>query len=242
MNLRAQGRNRGRLFRVVTPEQAKNWPAYEAAFRAVAKLRRERMEAGNECGSALRYSALWAPRCRASRMRRGLSTTALTKIRSANLRRSRRCLVIKADMYQRSLRNDDHRSWRGHRLGEGRGGDQLLRRWQCGFLGSPSRASLWPGDIVPAPKALSGEKVMNTKRNGMIAAVGLALLILPSAAFAGFKPSAALQSACRGDAFRLCSGSLTSMDSVVACLRQKKSQATPGCQAQYDAESRAAQK
>ena len=77
---------------------------------------------------------------------------------------------------------------------------------------------------------------MNTKRNGMIAAVGLALLILPSAAFAGFKPSAALQSACRGDAFRLCSGSLTSIDSVVACLRQKKSQATPGCQAQYDAE------
>ena len=60
--------------------------------------------------------------------------------------------------------------------------------------------------------------------------------------FAGFRPSAALQSACRGDAFRLCSGSLTSMDSVVACLRQKKSQATPGCQAQYDAESRAAQK
>lgn len=83
---------------------------------------------------------------------------------------------------------------------------------------------------------------MNTMRKGMIAAVGFALLILPSAAFAGFKPSAALQSACRGDAFRLCSGSLTSMDSVVACLRQKKSQATPGCQAQYDAESRAAQK
>ena len=87
----------------LTPEQAKNWPAYEAAFQAVAKLRRERMEAGhllqtrcNECGSALRYSALWVPRCRASRMRRGLSTTALTKIRSANLRRSRRCLVIKA--------------------------------------------------------------------------------------------------------------------------------------------------
>ena len=77
---------------------------------------------------------------------------------------------------------------------------------------------------------------MNMMRNGMIAAVGFALLILPSAAFAGFRPSAALQSACRGDAFRLCSGSLTSMDSVVACLRQKKSQATPGCQAQYDAE------
>jgi hypothetical protein len=32
----------------LTPEQAKNWPAYEAAFQAVAKLRRERMEAGQE--------------------------------------------------------------------------------------------------------------------------------------------------------------------------------------------------
>ena len=32
----------------LTPEQAKNWPAYEAAFQAVAKLHRERMEAGQE--------------------------------------------------------------------------------------------------------------------------------------------------------------------------------------------------
>jgi hypothetical protein len=30
------------------------------------------------------------------------------------------------------------------------------------------------------------------------------------------------------------------MDSVIACLRQKKSQASPGCQAQYDAEAKAA--
>ena len=81
---------------------------------------------------------------------------------------------------------------------------------------------------------------MNTMRNGIIASVGFALLVLPSASFAGFRPSGALQSACRGDAFRLCSGSLTSMDSVIACLRQKKSQASPGCQAQYDAEAKAA--
>ena len=50
---------------------------------------------------------------------------------------------------------------------------------------------------------------MNRIRNTTIAAIGCALLALPSVAFAGFKPSAALQSACRGDAFRLCSGSLT---------------------------------
>src|SRR5262245_1796294 len=84
-----------------------------------------------------------------------------------------------------------------------------------------------------------GEKVMNRIRNRMIAAVGCALLALPSTALAGFKPSAALQSACRGDAFRLCRGSLTSMDSVAACLQAKKSQASPACQAQYDAETKA---
>jgi hypothetical protein len=54
---------------------------------------------------------------------------------------------------------------------------------------------------------------MVTIRNAGIAALGFALLGFPSAAFAVFKPSAALQSAC--NVFRLCSGSLTSMDGVV---------------------------
>jgi len=80
---------------------------------------------------------------------------------------------------------------------------------------------------------------MNTVRNCIIpAAIGFALLVSPGDASAGFAPSAALQSACRGDAFRLCSGSLTSMASVIACLQQKKSQASPKCKAQYDAESK----
>lgn len=81
---------------------------------------------------------------------------------------------------------------------------------------------------------------MSTIHNRMIAAFGFALLMLPAPSFAEFKPSTALQSACRGDAFRLCSASLTSMDSVVACLRAKKSQASPGCRAQYDVEFKAA--
>jgi len=83
---------------------------------------------------------------------------------------------------------------------------------------------------------------MVTIRNAGIAALGFSLLALPTAAFAGFKPSAALQSACRGDAFRLCSGSLPNMDSVVACLRAKKAQASAGCRAQYDAETKTAVK
>ena len=95
---------------------------------------------------------------------------------------------------------------------------------------------------LKVPPITRWEKKMVTIRNAGIAALGFALLGFPSAAFAGFKPSAALQSACRSDAFRLCSGSLSSMDGVVACLRAKKSQASVGCRAQYDAETRTAGK
>jgi hypothetical protein len=84
------------------------------------------------------------------------------------------------------------------------------------------------------------EEVMNTTRNKVIAALGFALLALPSTALAEFKPSAELRSACMSDAFKLCSASLFSMDSVVACLLAKKSEASPQCQAKYDAESKTA--
>ena len=142
MNLRAQGRNRGRLFRVVTPEQAKNWPAYEAAFRAVAKLRRERMEAGPERPSdpvqrmrqrAEVLSVMGAALSRLADAQRPLYNS-LDEDQKRQFATLPQMFGDQSDMYQRSLRNDDRRSWRGHRLGEGRGGDQLLRRWQCGFL------------------------------------------------------------------------------------------------------------
>lgn len=81
---------------------------------------------------------------------------------------------------------------------------------------------------------------MNALRNKVIAAVGLAVLALPSTAFAEFKPSAELRSACMSDAMKLCSSSLFSMDSLHACLQQKKSQASSKCQAQYDADSKKA--
>ena len=81
---------------------------------------------------------------------------------------------------------------------------------------------------------------MNTLRNRVIAAASLAALALPSTALAEFKPSAELRSACMGDAMKLCSASLFSMDSLHACLQTKKSQASPKCQAQYDAEAKTA--
>jgi hypothetical protein len=82
---------------------------------------------------------------------------------------------------------------------------------------------------------------MNTIRNGIVGAVGFALVAFPTMAFADFKPSAALFSACRGDAIRLCYG-LMSMDSVAACLKAKRSATSARCQAQYDAESKTAAK
>jgi hypothetical protein len=53
---------------------------------------------------------------------------------------------------------------------------------------------------------------------------------------------AELRSACMGDAMKLCSASLFNMDSLHSCLQAKKSQASPKCQAQYDAESKTATK
>ena len=83
---------------------------------------------------------------------------------------------------------------------------------------------------------------MNTIRKNVIAAVSFALLASSTtSAFAEFKPSATLQATCMPDVFRLCSSSLFSMDSVIACLREKKSQAIAACQAKYDEESKAAE-
>jgi hypothetical protein len=81
---------------------------------------------------------------------------------------------------------------------------------------------------------------MNTIRSGIIAAVELVLVAWPSVGFAEFKPSAELRSACTGDAIRLCSAYLMNMDNVAACLRAKKSETSPRCQAQYDAELKTA--
>ena len=81
---------------------------------------------------------------------------------------------------------------------------------------------------------------MTNIRRGMFLA--LLLSALPSAALAEFKATPAQLSACRGDAFRLCSGHLTSMDTVAACLISKKSELSPGCRATYDGGGKSAAK
>jgi hypothetical protein len=78
---------------------------------------------------------------------------------------------------------------------------------------------------------------MTNLRRGVFAVLALVVSGLPCTAFADFKPSAQLRSACMSDAMRLCSNSLTSMSSLLNCMQAKKSQASARCQAAYDAEA-----
>jgi hypothetical protein len=79
---------------------------------------------------------------------------------------------------------------------------------------------------------------MTNLRPGLFAALALVLVGLPTAALAEFKPSPALRSACMSDVFKLCSAHLLNMDTVVACLHQRRAEASPKCQAAYEAESK----
>jgi len=76
---------------------------------------------------------------------------------------------------------------------------------------------------------------MTKIRSGMLGALAFLLGVVPTAAFADFKPTAAQRSACIGDAMSLCSAHLVSADRVVSCLTSKKTQLSSGCRAQFDA-------
>jgi len=69
-----------------------------------------------------------------------------------------------------------------------------------------------------------------------IAVLALAFTGLSTAAFAEFKPSAALRSACMSDAMKLCNVFTMNMDQISQCLVSKRSQTSPECQAAYDKE------
>ncbi len=105
----------------LTPEQAKNWPAYEEAFQAVAKLRRERMEAGPERPSdpvqrmrqrAEVLSVMGAALSRLADAQRPLYNS-LDEDQKRQFATLPQMFGDQSDMYQRSLRNDDRRIWRG---------------------------------------------------------------------------------------------------------------------------------
>jgi hypothetical protein len=72
---------------------------------------------------------------------------------------------------------------------------------------------------------------MKKIRNGMIGALGFALVALPTAASAELQPTPEQRSACMGDALKLCSSVLFSVERVRSCLLSKKSELSPKCQA-----------
>jgi LTXXQ motif family protein len=126
----------------LTPEQAKNWPAYDAAFQAVAKLHRERMEAGQERPSdpvqrmRQRAEALGVMGAALSRLAdaQGPLYNSLDEDQKRQFATLSQMLGDQSDMYPRSLRNDDRRSWRGQNDDDRRGwrgqDDDDRRSWR----------------------------------------------------------------------------------------------------------------
>jgi hypothetical protein len=79
-------------------------------------------------------------------------------------------------------------------------------------------------------------------RHGSFAVLALVLSGLSTAAYAEFKPSAALRSACTGDALKLCGQYLPNMDKIQSCLLSKMSETSPKCRTQYEADMKTAKK
>jgi hypothetical protein len=79
-------------------------------------------------------------------------------------------------------------------------------------------------------------------RHGLFVVLALVLSGLSTAAYAEFKPSAALRSACMNDAFKLCGQHLPNMDKIQSCLLSKMSETSAGCRSQYEADMKTAKK
>jgi hypothetical protein len=75
------------------------------------------------------------------------------------------------------------------------------------------------------------EKIMSSIRNGIVGALGFAIIVLPTAASAEFQYTAEQKSACMGDAIKLCSSVLFSPDRIFSCLMSKKPGLSPRCRA-----------
>lgn len=69
--------------------------------------------------------------------------------------------------------------------------------------------------------------------NGMLAAVGLLIGVLPTAALAQLEATAARRAACMADAVMLCSSAIPNKARIAACLASKMDQLTPRCRAQF---------
>jgi hypothetical protein len=70
-------------------------------------------------------------------------------------------------------------------------------------------------------------------RNEVLAAAGLLIGAIPTAASAQLEATAARRAACMGDAVMLCSSAIPNKARIAACLASKMDQLTPRCRAQF---------
>jgi len=67
----------------------------------------------------------------------------------------------------------------------------------------------------------------------MLAAAGLLIGGIPTAAFAQLEATAARRAACMADAVMLCRSAIPNKARIAACLASKMDQLTPRCRAQF---------
>jgi hypothetical protein len=78
-----------------------------------------------------------------------------------------------------------------------------------------------------------GKTVMIRIRSRILAAAGLLLGTLPTAAFAQLEETAERRTACMVDAIMLCSSAIPNKALIASCLASKMSQLSPQCRAQF---------
>ncbi len=81
---------------------------------------------------------------------------------------------------------------------------------------------------------------MTKTRSGRIAAAGLLLAVLPTAALAQLRETPERRAACMGDAIMLCPAAIPNKERIASCLASKMSQLSSRCRAQFDKHETAA--
>jgi len=74
---------------------------------------------------------------------------------------------------------------------------------------------------------------MARSRNCLLAAAGVLVAALPTAASAQLEATAERRSACMADAIMLCSSAIPNKERIASCLASKMSELSPRCRAQF---------